>query len=297
MLIPVDRADDPRLLDYFNLREPEAVKRRGVFLAEGVEVVRTLLSRSPFRVRSLLLTENRLPALGVDPESVAAPVYVGTEALVSQVVGFPLHRGCLAAGESVPWDWRALLAQLGPGPRTVLALEALANHDNVGSIFRSAAAFGVDAILLDPRTADPLYRKAIRTSMGAALWLPFARVEPWPAALTELVQNGWQVAALTPREDSLGLQRWSRDAGERVILALGTEGSGLEPDTLRSCEPVRISMAPGVDSLNVAVSAAIALNSVFEARYEKRTSSLLRNQPAPAHAAILAPGSTSRSET
>ena len=186
------------------------------------------------------------------------PAYVVPQAVMDSVTGFHIHRGCLAIGEYPrPRPWEDIAA----GARMVLVLERIANPDNVGGIFRCAAAFGADAVLLDPATTDPLYRKAIRTSMGAALMIPFAEAEPWPAMLGELAAEGWAVVALTPAVDAMPLREFSSATRpQRVAFVLGHEGDGLTEGALAACEyRVRIPIRPSVDSLNIATAAAIAL--------------------------------------
>ena len=186
------------------------------------------------------------------------PVYIVPKDVMDGVAGFNIHRGCLAIGERPPrMDWRSCIA---PARRAVV-LERVGDADNVGAIFRSAAAFGAGAVLIGPACADPLYRKAIRTSMGAALTLPFADADLWPAALRDLSSDGWAVAALTPAADAMELRDFtSMTRPERVAIVLGHEGDGLTEAALAACEyRVRIPIRASVDSLNVATAAAIAL--------------------------------------
>jgi len=178
--------------------------------------------------------------------------------IMNSVAGFNIHRGCLAAGERPPRaDWRDVVARA----RRIVVLERVGDADNVGAVFRSAAAFGAEAVLIGPACADPLYRKAIRTSMGAALTLPFADVEPWPAALAELRAADWAVAGLTPSPHAMPLREFSSATRpQRVALVVGHEGEGLAESTLAACDyRVRIPIRATVDSLNVATAAAIAL--------------------------------------
>lgn len=253
---------DPRVAEYVRVKEADLVKRRGLFLAEGVEVVRTLVTRSRFGVRSLFVSERRVGAiadvLGALPEE--TPVYVASPEIMNRVVGFDIHRGCLAAGDrGRSPDLDDLLAGLGRQSLLVV-LEGIANHDNVGGVFRNAACFGADAVLLDPTCADPLYRKAIRTSMGATLRVPFARLEPWPDALDTLHARGFQTFALTPREGGRALDAVAVEQAPRRALILGTEGAGLTEPVLAAARTwLRIPMAPGVDSLNVATASGIAM--------------------------------------
>jgi tRNA G18 (ribose-2'-O)-methylase SpoU len=191
------------------------------------------------------------------------PLYVAPKSVMSAVAGFDLHRGCLALGE--PSALLSLPSALEAATRskTVLVLEAIANHDNVGASFRNARGFGVGAIFLDPRCADPLYRKAIRVSMGATLTVPFARMADWPGDLSKLEASGFSLAALTPRADAIDLVELARGSGappSKIALVLGTEGEGLSSEVLeRAHYRWRIPMAEGADSLNVAVASAVAL--------------------------------------
>jgi tRNA G18 (ribose-2'-O)-methylase SpoU len=251
--------DDPRIADYRNIPDAELIERRGIFIAEGRLVVRRLLEGSRMRTRSVMVTEAARASLqdllDARPD---VPVYVVSQASMNAMAGFNIHRGCLAIGERpAPADWRALVRD----SQRVVVLERIGNADNVGSVFRNAAAFGVDAVLLDGASTDPLYRKAIRTSMAAALTVPFARVEPWPDALTQLHATGLSVVGLTPAADAPPLADVAATLrGSRIGIALGHEADGLSPAALNACTHLaRIPMAPGVDSLNVATAAAIAL--------------------------------------
>lgn len=261
----IARPDDPRTAGYRDLRDAD-FKVRGRFVAEGAEVLRTLVEHGRFAIESVLIAEGRLPALSValDRLPTAVPIYAAPLEALSAIVGFDLHRGVLALGvRGEPEGGTALLERLGQRPRSaVVVLEGLANHDNVGGVFRNARALGADAVFLDDRSADPLYRKAIRVSMGAALTVPFARLEPWPDALGDLEAAGYTVAALTPRAGAqdLGELIVTRALPARVALLLGTEGSGLSEAALaRAGAHWRIPMAAGTDSLNVAAASAIAL--------------------------------------
>lgn len=257
---------DPRLDDYRNIPDGELVARRGIFVAEGRLVVRRLLTDSSIPARSVVVTDAARASLAdVFAARPDLPVYVVPQAVVDGVTGVNIHRGCLAIGERpTPMTWQELsrltLRRPKPAP-TLVVLERVANADNVGGIFRNAAAFGVNGVLLDPVSTDPLYRKAIRTSMGAALRVPFARAEPWPQVLHELRHEGLALVALTPSGDAPPLRDCvARLANRRVAIVLGHEGEGLTPAALDACEyRARIPMAGGVDSLNVATAAAIAL--------------------------------------
>lgn len=281
-LIAIDDAGDPRLDDYRNVPDPELARRGELFVAEGRLVVRRLLTESPFAVRSLLLTEAARASLAdVIHARPQLAVYVVPQAVMSSVAGFNIHRGCLAIGERprpVPWQDILLGTPRSSTPNArfptpnspfptpqrafvVVVLEGVANADNVGGVFRNAAAFGAGAILLDPVSTDPLYRKAIRTSMGAALLVPFARAEPWPDVLYDLRARGFAVIAMTPAHGAPTLrQTVRRVAGRPAAIVLGHEGEGLSLAALDACEyRACIPMAAGVDSLNVATAAGVAL--------------------------------------
>lgn len=230
-------------------------------------VVRRLLERSRFTTRSLLLTPAALASFAdLDARLAGLPVYLMDQQAMNAVAGFDIHRGCLAAGERGPSPaWQAVIAEA----HTVVVLERVANADNVGGIFRNAAALGADAVLLDQASTDPLYRKAIRTSMGAALHVPFAVMTDWPGDLGRLRAAGFTLVALTPAvgartltdvASQLGAQPGT---GRRIALLLGHEGSGLSDEALAAAGMhARIPMATGVDSLNVATAAAIALYEI-----------------------------------
>jgi tRNA G18 (ribose-2'-O)-methylase SpoU len=260
--VPVIRVDDPddvRLAAYRNVPDHQLLADDGVFVAEGRLVVRRLLEAQRFPVRSVLVTDAALvPLVEVLKTSPELPVYVVPQAVINTITGFNIHRGCLAIGERPrPCNWRDLVKSA----HRVIALERIANADNVGSIFRSASAFGVDGVLLDRTSTDPLYRKAIRTSMGAALTMPFAHAEPWPDALYELARHEWAVVAMTPSSTSRSLVEIVPAISDRkVVVVVGHEGEGLSESTLDACtHRARIPMTNNVDSLNVATAAAIAL--------------------------------------
>jgi tRNA G18 (ribose-2'-O)-methylase SpoU len=257
--------DDPRLTDYRNIRDAQLLTERRIFVAEGRLIVTRLLSSRRFSTRSVLVT----PAAGAMlADALTArdelPVYEVAQDVMNGVVGFDIHRGCLAIGErGRPLDPSALI-QSG---RCLLGLERIGNPDNIGGLFRSAAAFGVDGVLLDRASADPLYRKALRTSMAAALEVPFARSASWSATLSHCRESGLRLVALTPRRE---VPEWQEVAAslrdERVMLVVGHEGDGLADTTLSACDlQARIAVAPLVDSLNVSTAAAIALYELTRA--------------------------------
>jgi tRNA G18 (ribose-2'-O)-methylase SpoU len=260
--IPIDDPGDPRVAVYRQVRERDLVGRQGSFIAEGEVVLRVLLTGGgPHRAASLLVDGKRLAKLSPLIESLPdeIPVHVAGQAVLDEIAGFHIHRGILAHGLRAPDPGAAaLLATLGERG-LVLVLHGIANHDNMGGLFRNAAAFGVDAVLLDATSCDPLYRKAIRVSVGAALHVPFARLEPGADALAVLATAGLEALALSPgaAEPLAGLARPSRAA-----LLVGSEGPGLPPDLLARARTFRIPMATGWDSLNVASAAAIALHEL-----------------------------------
>jgi tRNA G18 (ribose-2'-O)-methylase SpoU len=264
LVVPVDDPADPRIADYVGLKDADLRRRDGAaasdtaggtLIAEGVGVIRRLLA-SPYPVRSLLLTGPRLAALEPDLAGVAAPVYLAEREVIRATVGFDLHRGAVAAAARLPLPSPSdVLAQA----TTVAVLEGLNDHENLGAIARSAAGLGVDALLLDPTCADPLYRRAVRVSMGEILHLPFTRVAPWPSALAELRDAGFRLLALTP--DAAATPIDAVDPPGRLALLLGTEGPGLSEAAIAAAdERVCIPLRAGVDSLNVGHAAAIAFH-------------------------------------
>lgn len=262
-VIHIDDPDDERIADFVGLTDPELRRRRetsggedgGFFIAEGDVVIRRLLSSS-YRIRSLLLTPGRLAALGPELAAIDVPVYVAAEPVVDAIAGFHLHRGALAAADRRPLPEMAAVAQSAD---LLVVTEAVNDHENLGSIFRNAAAFGADAVILDPTSSDPLYRRSVRVSGGNVLGIPFARARAWPAALVELRRIGFEVLALTPAADAEDLGLVERRP--RQALLLGAEGPGLSTAALAHADRrVRIPMAAGVDSLNVATAGAVALH-------------------------------------
>ncbi|MDQ1750049.1 MAG: hypothetical protein QOE71_1105 [Pseudonocardiales bacterium] len=244
------RLDDFRALIDANVR-PD---RRGIIIAEGVNVVERL-TRSTYRIKAIVGVESKLTALGPSLAGVQAPVYCVDKWTLSDVVGFRVTRGILAAAERpAAVDPECLIAS---GQRFVV-LEAINDFENLGSIFRNAAAFGLDGVLLDPRCADPLYRRSVRVSMGYVFAMPFAVLaDPWPESLQTLQTAGVRVLALTPRSEASALR--SVAAGDGWAVLLGAEGPGLSDAALRAADEwVRIPMADGVDSLNVATAGAVA---------------------------------------
>ncbi len=267
MIEAIDDVDDPRVADYVALKEGE---RAGSFIAEGLLVVEALLSRGRYPVRSILVAEGRLDRLPPVPATV--PVYVASQVVLDRIVGFPIHRGVLAAGDRTGAAALDTLLDGLEAPRGTLVVGVgLSNHDNVGSLFRNAAGLGADAVILDDRSADPLYRKAIRVSMGHALTLPSCARAPLPRILAALGRRGWKTWATTPGEGARDLGELLRGGGEvadrKVAVLVGAEGEGLDPAVIAGADVrVRIPMREGVDSLNVATAAAIVLFALGSSR-------------------------------
>ncbi|MBE1706472.1 MULTISPECIES: TrmH family RNA methyltransferase [Mesorhizobium] len=257
--IRIDDPRDSRVAAYLDIRERDLAGRQGRFVAEGKVVLDLLLSSGRFGAESVLVLENRLGGLEDILHKAPAdlPVYVVTSAVMDAIAGFHMHRGILAIGrKATPQAPEPLLDAL-PDQALVLVLVGIANHDNMGSIFRNAAAFGADAVLMDTTCCDPLYRKAIRVSVGAALKIPFASFTDTSGFTAMLAERGFEQLALSPRG-----RTDIRDAkpAERLALYLGTEGEGLPERLLARLQTVRITMSKGFDSLNVAAASAIALH-------------------------------------
>jgi tRNA G18 (ribose-2'-O)-methylase SpoU len=270
-VIRIDGAMDSRVAEYRNVPDPELVRAGGLFVAEGRLVVSRLVGDPRYVVRSVLVSEAACRALEATltalPPSV--PVFVCGALELASITGIDFHRGCLALVERpATVSLSALLA----GARTIVVLEGVTNPDNVGGVFRNAAAFGADGVVLSPTCCDPLYRKAIRTSMSATLRIPFTRVASWPGALEEVRSLGLTIAALTPHVsrgsvDPLDLPR----CAERIALLVGTEGDGLSAAAGAAADlRVRIPIQPDIDSLNLAVATGIALFAVATGRSRDR---------------------------
>jgi tRNA G18 (ribose-2'-O)-methylase SpoU len=252
--------DDPRLDDFRDLnsidRRPDLPTGKGLVIAEGVLVVRRMLV-SRFRPLSLLGTDRRLAELKDDLAGIAAPYYRVSADVMARVVGFHLNRGVLAAARRIP---EPSVAHVVDGARTVAVLEGVNDHENLGSIFRNAAGLGVDAVVFGSGCADPLYRRAVRVSMGHALLVPYARACDWPADLVILRESGFRLLAMTPDPGGQPLAAAMAEVrDERVAVLVGAEGPGLTAGAMRVCDVrVRIPMSRGTDSLNVATAAALA---------------------------------------
>jgi tRNA G18 (ribose-2'-O)-methylase SpoU len=261
--ILVSEPDDPALEDYTHLTDVQLRVHKeiaeGLFIAEGDLVMNRALEAG-HTPRSFLFGEQRWRLLDEvlrrRIEASGAPVLLASAEVLYLVTGFTVHRGALASFHRFPLPGPE---QVLAGARRVVILEEVNNHTNVGAIIRGAAALGIDAVLLCPRTADPLYRRALRTSMGAAFAIPWTRIEPWPQALDELRAAGWTVAALTLDDAAVDLRDLRPGDHERLAMLMGSEGEGLTEGAVGHCDlRVRIAMAPGIDSLNVAAATAVA---------------------------------------
>lgn len=253
---------DPRLSDYFGLTDVALRKRlepaHGLYIAESEKVIRRAVAAG-HHPRSFLMAPRWLDGLRdvVDrAERDGIPVYVGEPDVLEALTGFHLHRGALAA---MARPALSAVADVLDGARRVMVLEDIVDHTNVGAIVRSCAGLGIDAVLITPRCADPLYRRAIRVSMGTIFQVPWTRIPAWPQGLAELTSAGFVTAALALADDAVDLRDFVATAPEKVAFVVGAEGDGLAPATLHAVDTVvTMPMAAGVDSLNVAAAAAVA---------------------------------------
>ncbi len=266
-LITIDDPDDPRLRDYTSLTDVELRRRRepaeGLFIAEGEKVIRRA-RQAGYRMRSMLLSAKWVDAMRDVIDEVPAPVYAVSPELAEQVTGYHVHRGALASMQR-----RQLpdAADLLGDARRIVVMESVNDHTNIGAIFRSAAALGMDAVLLSPDCADPLYRRSVKVSMGAVFSVPYARLESWPRDLETVREAGFKLLALTPDEKATDIDEAAPHRLERAALMLGAEGDGLSTRALVAADEwVRIPMAHGVDSLNVGAAAAVAFYAVATGR-------------------------------
>jgi len=263
-IVPLTDPDDERLADYVSLTDVALRSRhepeKGLYIAESSTVLGRALAAG-HRPRSVLVSPRWLPDLTAmlearDPAGEPVRVYVAEPPVLEAITGFHVHRGALAAMHRPPLP---AVADVLAGARRVAVLEDVVDHTNVGAAFRSAAAIGVDAVLVTPRCADPLYRRSVRVSMGTVFQVPWTRVDPWPGGIELLRAAGFVTAALALSDDSVSLDALEADPPERLALVLGAEGDGLKPATIAAADlTVRIPMAGGVDSLNVAAAGAVA---------------------------------------
>ena len=265
--------DDMRIEPFRSIRERDLVGRQGRFIAEGEVVLRLLLGQSHFGAESVLLSSRRMQSspelVAMIPEDTA--FYVADDPIIEEIAGFHVHRGVLAIGlRGAATTAQALISGL-PASALVAVGIGIANHDNMGGLFRNAAAFGASAVLLDETSCDPLYRKAIRVSVGAALVVPFARQGTATDILSSLEAGGFSVFALSPSGNiSLG----AVIPPPRAALVLGAEGPGLPPQVMAKTTTLRIEMAKNFDSLNVATASGIALH-----HFQHRNSPASRKSP------------------
>jgi tRNA G18 (ribose-2'-O)-methylase SpoU len=260
--VQVDDAADPRLADYAGLTDVHLRRsleaEHGLFVAEGEKVIRRAIGAG-YRVRSMLVAQDRLAAAADLVRDCPAPAYVVPVPVAERLTGFHVHRGALASMYRRPLP---AVADVVAGADRIVVLEDIVEHGNVGGIFRCAAALGVECVILSPRCADPLYRRAVKVSMGAVFAIPYARLADWHGGLAELRAAGFRLLALTPDQSAVPLGRARH--GLRAALLLGTEGDGLSSRWLDEadeavCIPMAAgAMAAGVDSLNVVAAAAIA---------------------------------------
>jgi tRNA G18 (ribose-2'-O)-methylase SpoU len=268
-LVPISVRDagDPRLADYVRLTDVSLRKSleasQGLFVAEGEKVIRRAIAAG-YPVRSMLVTQDRLAALAGLADDLAAPVYVLPAEIAEQLTGYQVHRGALASMARRPLP--SVAGIMGAAKRLVV-LEDLVDHGNVGAIFRCAAALGAGGVVLSPRCADPLYRRAVKVSMGAVFAIPYARLTDWHGGLAQLRAAGFQLLALTPDQSAVPLDEVT--LGDRVALLLGSEGDGLSSRWMGEadqavCIPMSpAAMALGVDSLNVVAAAAVACHGLM----------------------------------
>jgi tRNA G18 (ribose-2'-O)-methylase SpoU len=251
--------DDPRVADYLGLtdaaRRMKHEPENGFFLAEGEKVI-ARAAAAGYPPRSLLVSPSRLRDLSPAVAALPCPVYVASYDVLQAVTGFHVHRGALASFGRLPLP---SAADVLTGSTRVVVLEAITNHTNLGAVFRSAAGLGMDAVLLAPNSCDPLYRRAVRVSMGQVFSVPYAFLDRWPEGIADVQVAGFRVLALTPAPDAVDLDAVRVAPDEKVALLFGAEGPGLTQQAMAASDArVRIPMAAGVDSLNVAAAAAVA---------------------------------------
>ncbi len=261
-LIEITHPDDPRIAEFRNIRERDLTGRENRFIAEGTVVLRLLAgahaAAGDFLAEKVLLLKNRVAGLSdiIDTFPLEVPIYVAEAEVLDGIVGFHLHRGVLALGRRMAEDAMSGLLDRLPKQALVLVGCGISNHDNMGSMFRNAAAFGAAAVLLDESCCNPLYRKALRVSVGSILTVPYRRQSSGVQLLTGLAERGFAIWSLSPR-GAVDIRDVA--ASERMALVVGTEGDGLPASILSAFGSVRIPQAPGLDSLNVATASGIAL--------------------------------------
>ena len=261
MILPVSAPDDPRLEPYRRVGDHSWLRSHGLFVAEGRLLLERLAAARTFEIASVLLSPAALDALGAVVAQIDRPVFLAAQQMLNELTGFNFHRGCLALARRPPVP--PLEAFFGA--RRILGLEGVGNPDNIGGVFRAAAAFDVDGVLLDANSGDPFYRKALRTSMGAVLQVPFASVADWHQGWEQLRRAGFSVVALTTDQQAMPLDRFAAAVApeDRIVIVAGAEGSGLSAASLsRADARVTVPMSTKVDSLNVTVAVAIAFSKL-----------------------------------
>lgn len=261
--VRIDSLDDPRVAGYRSIADQHRLDELGVFVAEGRLVVRRLIELQHWEIESILVTSPAIENLNDILSHTTAPIYVADQDVMNGIAGFNIHRGCLAL---VRRGNIATLDRIAAGPLSrILMLEGVNNPDNVGGLFRTAAAFGIELVVLGPNCGDPLYRKAVRTSMAATLAVPFAQARQWPGAIRDLRADGFTVVALTPSLHAAPLE--DVRPIPKLALLVGSEGAGLTKEALSAASmSARIPMAAAVDSLNVTTAASIAMYHCFAER-------------------------------
>ncbi len=258
MTIKIDDPDDPRIADFRDIRERDLVGRQGKFIAEGRVVLNVLVNEAPQDILSFLILENRLEGVAdlLAKVPIGVPIYVVSANVIDKIAGFHLHRGLLAVARCKPEvDIKSFVSAL-PANALLLILAGISNHDNMGAIFRNAAAFEANGVLMDAASCDPLYRKAIRVSVGACLQVPFTKASTILEICDLLAVFGYQLGALSPQGQE-AINQFPK-YGRRALI-LGTEGQGLSKEILQSVRSFKIPMSNKFDSLNVATAAGIAL--------------------------------------
>jgi len=265
--VSVSDASDPRLADYVSLtdvhlrRSLEAAQ--GLFIAEGEKVITRAIAAG-YPVRSFLVAADKLATIADAAAASAAPLYVLPPQAAEQLTGYRVHRGALASMQRLPLP---PIADVLAGARRIVVLEDIVDHTNVGAVFRCVAALGFDGVVLAPRCADPLYRRAVKVSMGAVLAVPYARLDDWRGGLAEVRAAGFRLLALTPDPAAIPIGAVAPEPGDKIALLIGGEGDGLSERWLAAADQaLRIPMSRGIDSLNVAAAAAIACYLLAPAR-------------------------------
>ena len=262
MIIPITHANDPRINAFKNIRERDLLRENGLFIAEGKSVLNVLAQQTRFEIVSLFILENRLNGLSevIKQLHIDIPIYIASRSIIDEIAGFPMHRGVLALA-SQPKNISSLPShETSHNWTRIVALSHIANHDNIGAIFRNAAAFNADAVLLDKQSCNPLYRKAIRVSVGGIFKVPYYIFPDTETILFWLKNKEFEIAALSP-SGSQKLHKWTPK--KRTAILLGAEGQGLNNKILSSHKTIQIDMREDFDSLNVATATGIALHHLF----------------------------------